>query len=254
MKVRREVVETAELERVAGGDPLGEETVHYLCHVLRLREGDRVEIGDGLGRVLSGRLVSSGRQWSLADRSWQRISAPVQPSIALLFGLLKAKRWRLVVEKSVELGVARLVPVISERAVVRLHARDNEQFVERWQRVAREAGKQCGRPLITRIDTPRHLLQALKQVETPNRLVGLPQGEIADWHRHLAPQTSTTLLVGPEGGLTDPEVDDAMRAGFHPVSLGPYPLRAETVAVVLVAMVRDRLGIGASERQEEPCR
>ena len=254
MKFRRDVLSPSQVELIAQGGPLPADSVHYFTHVLRLKTGERVEIGDGRGRILRGSLSRSGAEWVLTDKTWWTpIRAPLPP-LTVMVGILKAKRWRILVEKAVELGVDTVVPVITERTVVRPQPHDLEQFVHRWQRVVREAGKQCGRPLLTQVEPPIRLAEALDEIQTPNRIVGVPGGHHCAWQQKMRQDVETIILIGPEGGLTEQELAGVGQIGFQPVSLGAYPLRAETAAIALVAMVRDRLGLIVSESEGVPCR
>jgi 16S rRNA (uracil1498-N3)-methyltransferase len=151
-----------------------------------------------------------------------------------------------IVRAATELGVARICPVLAERTVVRLEPARWRERARRWQRVAREATKQCGRAVIPVVDAPRRL---------PEWLEDLPHGELAIclWEGAApplaaalaAPQTVPSrilLLVGPEGGLTPVEVDAARAYGMAVASLGPRTLRTETAGLAALAIVQSRWG------------
>jgi 16S rRNA (uracil1498-N3)-methyltransferase len=215
----------------------------HLARVLRAREGDRLTLFDGAGGEVDAEIVRSGkRETELAlgaRRAGAVTAAPV--AITLLVAPPRGERMDLIVQKTTELGVARLVPVVAERSV----ARPEPARRERWEKIAREAARQCGRADVPRVDAPAALATAV----APD----LPAARFALWEAErgaslrvrlaAAPAPpAVALLVGPEGGLPPEEIATASAAGFAPVSLGPRILRVETAAVVAVALVQAAAG------------
>jgi 16S rRNA (uracil1498-N3)-methyltransferase len=253
VKSRRASLEREALDAVLEGAALPEAAAHYLARVLRLKGGAEVELADGSGRVARGRLEREGDEWRLVGASVSEQRPDTVP-IVLLAGLLKPKRWSLLVEKSVELGVARLVPVLTERAAVRPRPKEAGELVIRWSRQALEALKQCRRATATVVAPPRELAEALAELggaSGTNRLVGVADGGGGWPEEGVIAGAETVLFVGPEGGLSEQERGAVLCAGFLPVSLGAFTLRAETAALALVVMARDRLGFARQEREGE---
>lgn len=241
MTVRRATCSPRQLEDAVAGQPLADEVVHYFTTVLRLGAGDRVEIADGEGRVLVGFLERGQNVWTLANPTvveQLQIQAPAK--ITLLVGLLKPQRWRIVIEKSAELGVSNVVPVLTERTVIRPRSDKADDLLSRWKRIAAEAASQCRRPLSPKVSPPVLLVQALKELTQPNRLVATLDPEGIDGLETVHRKEPTALLVGPEGGLTRDEANLAVENGFNKVYLGPHTLRAETAAIVLVTLARQQ--------------
>ena len=239
MTARRAACTPRQFDDIAAGQPIGDEVVHYFASVLRLGAGARVEIADGAGRVLNGVLERHQQVWTLSNSTvLDQQQAENPPAITLLVGLLKPQRWRMVIEKSTELGATHLVPILTERTVIRPRADKMEDQLTRWKRIAAEAASQCRRPVSPEISTPVSISEALGNVTQPNRLVAALDPDGIDGLETIQPSQPTVLLVGPEGGLTKDEVESAVEAGFHRVYLGPYTLRAETAAIVLLTMAR----------------
>ena len=227
-------------ERIEGGRArLTPEARHYLGEVLRLRPGAEVEVFDGLGGRYPGRLEDGLESVALGARE----EGPERAAeITLLFALAKGEKMDLVVQKATELGVARLVPFAAERSVVRLEGAKGEERARRWSRIAEEAARQCGRADVPRVTPPLPLADALAAL--PRRTAafvfhpgGPPIAVVA-----AAGARAFAAVIGPEGGLTEAEVEVCRRAGATPASLGPRVLRAETAAIVAVALLQARFG------------
>lgn len=212
--------------------------LRHLRDVLRLRPGDEVELLDPRGAVLNAVIEEIGRRHAALQVTGRRDDRLDDTCLAA--GVLKGTRMDLVVEKAVEFGIRTLVPLMSRNSAAKTpHA----GRIERWQRVAAAACKQCGRavPLEIAAPTPLDLLLARttgfsvglmlheKEEKTPAReLAALP------WDR----AGLKIVLVGPEGGFSAGEAEAAARAGFFLVGLGQRVLRAETAAMAAMTIIR----------------
>lgn len=219
----------------------GEEAKH-LSRVRRLAAGDRVEIFDGKGFATRAEVVTV-----LRDRVQLRAEGEPLPDrtptsfLTLATAVPKGERFDWLVEKLTELGVSRLQPVITERAVV--DPRDAK--LDRLRRVIVEASKQCGRNRLMELERPRNWGTFLESVSDPVRLIAHPGGAGPDSWPIIVPGEAITLAIGPEGGFTDDEVGKAQIQGWIPVSLGTTLLRIETAGIVGAALVLSR---GTQER------
>ncbi|PSN11595.1 16S rRNA (uracil(1498)-N(3))-methyltransferase [filamentous cyanobacterium CCT1] len=206
---------------------------HYLYRVLRLGAGQQFVALDG-----------QGQQWiATLTRDDVATIAPVaaptttlQAPITLAIALPKGSGFDDVVRQTTELGVTTLQPVISDRT---LH-QPNPKKLERWQRIAAEATEQSERLLLPQILPPLPWRDYLKQASEGNRWICVARGDAP--HLLTAAQASDPLVpaaiaIGPEGGLTAAEVEAAIAAGFQPVSLGPYILRAVTAPLAALTLV-----------------
>ena len=210
---------------------------HHLIHVMRARPGTEIVLFDGSGAEFSARIERLRRsEVELAVLARDEIDRELPRVVTLGVALPKGDRQRWLVEKTTELGVARLVPLRTVRSV----AQPVQQALQRLRRTAIEASKQCGRNRLMEIAEPRTWTDFLTDTAgEPCRLLGHPAEGVSNtespWTAH--PTDPALLAVGPEGGFTDEEVSMATAAGWQPVDLGPRILRTETAAILLVAVV-----------------
>lgn len=218
---------------------LPEAAAHHAAHVLRLRSGDAVTLFNGAGGEYAARIIAIGKHdVTVAIERHDLVERESPLQVTLVQAVSSGERMDLTIQKAVELGVARIVPVESERSVVRLKGERAEKRVAHWQQVVVSACEQCGRNRIPEVSmiSPLDVWLAAEERDA-QRLVLLPGADTAlrDLPR---PQKPIELLVGPEGGLTDTEADAARRAGYQPVRLGPRVLRTETAAPALLAALQ----------------
>lgn len=230
--------------RLAKGEALlTPEARHHLVEVLRLKAGDAVEIFDGEGGSWEGNLGTDLEKVVLGAR--HVVPAP-EVKIHLLVALAKGEKMDLVVQKTTELGVSFIAPFEAERSVVRLSGDRGTERASRWRRIAEEAARQCGRAEVPAVLAPQTLDRALEAVPAGHAIhvfhTLLPEPGSAERRAHPSGVRGHALVVGPEGGLTDAEYELCLRAGAHPASLGPRILRAETAAIVAVALVQTLRG------------
>ena len=220
---------------------------HHLARVLRLKPGETVVAVDGSGRDYTVRLdtVSAESTGTIIGVAARDSESPF--SITLVQGLPKGDKLETVIRAGTELGVARVAPALTARTVVRLDPARAASRLARWQRVAREAAKQCGRGRLPVIEAPRPLAAWLTApVEAGVLRVCLweeeraPLGEVLE--TLAATPTGAMVIVGPEGGLTRDEAEAARRAGWHVVGFGPRVLRTETAGPAIVAALQFRFG------------
>jgi 16S rRNA (uracil1498-N3)-methyltransferase len=214
---------------------------HQLHAVLRLKAGARVLLLDGSGDECLAELTEVGARRA-AGRVLERRACAAEPRLRLsLFQCtLKADKFEWVLQKGTELGVARFVPVISRRSVVR-PAQALLPKYERWQAIVREAAEQSGRARLPEIAPPLEWDAALA-AGAGRRLLAWEQAGGAAPGASLAAERAVSLLVGPEGGLEAGEVAAAQGAGWQVVTLGPRILRAETAAIAGVAALTAAAG------------
>jgi 16S rRNA (uracil1498-N3)-methyltransferase len=217
----------------------------HLSRVLRLGPGDEVRALDGRGRELTVRLIRvTGAQaegWVLAVEA-PRTESPL--ALTLVQGLPKADKMEVIVRMATELGVSRIVPVLTARSVVRVVPGREGGRLDRWRRVAREAAKQCGRTTLPDIEPVRPLDAWVQGRASPGLLVCLWEEERARLFERLpgGPVAEAAVVVGPEGGLAASEVDRLRAGGAVVAGLGPRMLRTETAGPVAVALLQARYG------------
>jgi len=234
-------------ERISGDRVAfdADETRH-LVRVLRLGPGDVVTAADGRGRAWEVRIAAVGDTATGTIVSGAPAAAESPLAISLVQGVPKGDRMEAIVRATTELGVARILPALTERTVVRLDPARWRDRARRWQRVAREATKQCGRAVVPAVEAPRPLAEWIASAEPADlrlclwEIEGEPLRSVLERCEPRA--RSATVIVGPEGGLTRDEVARAGAAGYVPVTLGGRILRTETAGPAIVALLQFGLG------------
>lgn len=196
--------------------------------VLRPEPGEIFELFDGAGRFRAYRCDGDRLQAAGAVAI-----APRPPELALFACIAKGSRWDWTLEKATELGVTQIVPLVSERTIVRLGPSDLEPKRERWQRIVDDAARQCGTRWVPRVETPAKLMSALPQLRERFTVLGAltdpPSPPIlkvmAGWRGE-----ALALAIGPEGDFSTTELEALMTVS-HPASFGNTILRTETAAI-----------------------
>ena len=230
---------------------LASDEARHLREVLRLKVGDEVYVFNGVGGEFHCRVEESRRDTAqlkvIGEVEPTRPESPLQLTLAV--ALLKGEKFDLVVQKATELGAYRIVPVVTRLADIRLRDdSDAAKRVARWQRIALEAAKQCGRAVVPAIAKPAffaNLIQAAAAgPEFSCLLFSEREGQsLVEASKLLRPDaTALTALVGSEGGWTDEELLNARQAGWTIVTLGGRTLRAETAAIAAVVLLQHLAG------------
>jgi len=215
----------------------------HVARVLRLKAGDALTLFNGAGGEYAGRIALAR---GAALEVEVGVAAPLEResplAITLVQGVSRGERMDWVVQKATELGVARLVPVLTERSVVRLDERQARKRREHWRAIAIAACEQCGRNRLPQVDAALPLRQFLREdrIEA-TRLMLSPEATLplSDIPR---PPDEVRVLIGPEGGLNEEERGHAAAAGYAGVRLGPRVLRTETAAVAALALLQRQFG------------
>ena len=248
-----------------------DEDVHHIATVLRMGIGDHLLLCDGKGTeytVKIDQMIRSGIKTKILEKIKKKIRFPL---VTLGQGLPKADKMEWIVQKATELGVAAIVPLVTERTVVKV--RDAEKRLIRWQRICREAAMQSNRPDIPRIESiqkyPAFVENSQNPLEPPfakGADMAYPLSEkdrggfssqetllILPWEEATTPIKnvlrakpdikSIVVLIGPEGGFSAAEAAMARENGFRAVCLGPNILRTETAAMAVLSMILYETGV-----------
>jgi len=213
----------------------GDEAAHML-RVLRMTVGDRVSLFDGAGQEVIAE-VTGTQKHTARVRVRERLPRKplVTPVITLVTAVPKSDRFRWLVEKATELGVRRLIPVRTERSVV--HPGDGK--LKKMQAASIAACKQCGRNDLLLIQPVQDWTEMLHQTAPFPKLIAHPEGQpLGGSLAAINRESQVVLIVGPEGGLSDGEVELARAAGGEIVQLGESILRTETASLSMVAAIR----------------
>lgn len=225
---------------------LDAEESHHCLHVLRLSEGDRITVFDGAGREGQAVIASTAGSRAKLKISSTSTTPPPPCAITLAQAVPKGKNMDLIVQKAVELGAARIVPLLSDRTIVQVESGDAERKKEKWSAIALEACKQCGQnhlPEVAGPVTPKafverlekgdmHLIASLQPDARPIKTVLAEYGKMP---------ARVTIFVGPEGDFTPAEIALAKSHGCQPVTLGPIILRTETAAIYCLSVLAHEL-------------
>ncbi len=216
----------------------GDEARH-LSQVLRIQPGESITVFDGYGRRASAEVLAITRE-SVTLKLGESHNPPSPlPAITLAQAVPKGKMMDLIVQKSVELGISAIQPLITRHTIVQ----PGEGKAEKWRRTALEACKQCGQDTLPRIAEPCSLENWLAaDASTPGLklIASLAAGALPfrETLRSHPGTTAATLLIGPEGDFSPQEMSAALEAGFTPVSLGPIVLRVETATFFCLSVLR----------------
>jgi 16S rRNA (uracil1498-N3)-methyltransferase len=215
-----------------------EETRH-LRDVLRLCEGAKINIFDGEGKEFLCEIETIAKKETIL-----KIVGEVAPSspesdldLTLAVALLKGEKFDLVIQKAVELGVTKFIPMNTKRADVKL--KDSEKKLERWQKIALEAAKQCGRAKLMQIELPQDFTKLIKSSEGAKILFSERNGA---GFAKIKADKKITAFVGPEGGWDDSEIESASANGCQIITLGGRILRAETAVITISILLQNHFG------------
>ncbi|MBI5099350.1 MAG: 16S rRNA (uracil(1498)-N(3))-methyltransferase [Nitrospirae bacterium] len=243
----------------------------YLSLVLRVKPGESLIIFDGGGYRYTCKILTVHKKEVLIEKiKKEPYSAESSVSITLAQGLPKSDKMDLIVQKSTELGVRKIIPLITERSQVR-----HTEKIERWRKIALSASQQCGREKIPEIEEPVEFREFLNDIYVENKnaanvipvKTGIQKGKELDscFRRNdgkkgiiffeeqkennlkkvltnLRDSKNITLLIGPEGGFSGKEVTAAVKNGFIEASLGPRILRTETAPITAISIIQYELG------------
>jgi len=222
---------------------LPESAVAHLVRVLRLGVGDRFDLFNGDGCDYTARLVSVGKKSAeaeLLERTEVGTESPLR--ITLVQGIARGEKMDLILQKATELGVACIAPVVTERTEVRLDGERMEKKMQHWRGVLASACEQCGRARLPQILEPQSLANFAAGDSSDRRFVLDPEAGRTLAGVAIAQGESISLLVGPEGGLSERDLAAVRAARYEGLELGPRILRTETAGLAAIAAMNALYG------------
>ena len=203
---------------------------HYLLRVLRLRDGDKFIVMDGMGKWWLARL--QGEQGEVLEPLEVKTELPV--AITLMMALPKGNGFDEIVRCCTELGVISITPILSDRTLLN----PSHQKLERWQRIASEAAEQSERAVVPTILQPVAFNTAIKETTATHRYICEARGDYPHLQQVINKTANEIIIaIGPEGGWTNQELEIAIASGFQPISLGRRILRAVTAPIVAISLI-----------------
>lgn len=218
------------------------ELVHHLGTVLRLTAGEKVIACCGDGKLYEAELQEFSREAISGEILTETaVEQETKVAVHLYQGLPKGDKLELIVQKCTELGISKIVPINTQRAIVKIEANKAEKKRERWQKIALEASQQSKRITVPEIATPLSWKEALQQMQDGVTIVLWEDEQQTSLHQVLAEikemPAKINIVIGPEGGLAEEEVAQLRQQGAYCASLGKRILRTETAGMATLAMI-----------------
>lgn len=214
------------------------EDAHHIHRVLRMRKGDEVTVCDGVGTDYECRIVDLS-DTAVDLQVIKRVPTTCEPTTAVTLyqGLPKGDKMEWIIQKCVEIGIARIVPVAMSRSVVKLNAAEGEKKQKRWQKIAAGAAEQSGRGCIPEVTAPISFAQALEQLKGEYAVTFYEGGGDSLSSLVGADTRQVSIIVGPEGGIESEEIEKLQQCGAHIATLGKRILRCETAPLVALSVI-----------------
>jgi 16S rRNA (uracil1498-N3)-methyltransferase len=221
---------------------LDERAAHYVSQVLRMRAGRELILFNGDGSAYPAIITEAGKKLVSCQVGEDLLaSSPPSPlKIELAVGISKGDRFDWVIQKATELGVSKITPLFTERCDVKLSGERQDKKQRHWQQIMVSACEQSGRNDLVDIQNTCHLQEWYTTVDSQVKLVLCPSSN--EQNPVDGPVNHISLLVGPEGGLSDDEIAHSIKQGFCALQLGPRVLRTETAPVAAISIVQYRWG------------
>lgn len=230
------------------------EDVKHIAGVLRAAPGDHLELSDGMGTdydVVIDHISKDSILTKIIGSRPNKTEPPIE--VTLFQGIPKADKMDYIIQKCVELGVKRIIPVTTARTVVRFaNKKDSDSKAARWRRIAQEAAKQCDRGIIPEVGDPVSFNEAVGQASGFDlKLIPYEEesrGSLRRLLKEFSNAGTIAVFIGPEGGFTADEAEKAVKGGFASVTLGPRILRTETAGLASAAIIMYELGDMGADR------
>ena len=205
---------------------------HHLLKVLRFPVGNIIVLFNGDGFDYQAIVTSTKKTYEVEVVSQQKNESESSLDLTLAQAITKGEKMDFLIQKAVELGVTRIIPMQTERCVVRLKMDKVAKRIDHWQKIANHACGQSGRSVIVDVSLPKTLTELLNK---PNHNGFVLHHRATENLQIMKKPSKATILIGPEGGLSDAEIKQAVEAGFQPLLLGKRILRTETASLVAIA-------------------
>jgi len=222
---------------------LDEQASHHLARVLRCQQGELVVIFNGQGGEYTGKIVEIGKkQVTVQLHAYTDADVESPLDIWLAQGISRGEKMDYTIQKAVELGVNKIIPLFTERCNVKLDSERSEKRLQHWQSIVISACEQSGRNRVPEVIMPQTLKSWVVNVDASHRFVLSPYAVNKLKNQTISVADRVILLMGPEGGLSENEIEYASAHDFLPLNLGPRILRTETAAVAAITALQCQFG------------
>ena len=221
---------------------LGDDAANHVGRVLRMQAGQEMTLFNGDGYDYLAEIESvTKKQVAVRVESREIVDNESPLTIHLAQGISRGDKMDFTIQKSVELGITDITPIFTERCGVKLKGERLEKKHQQWQKIAISASEQCGRAKVAQVHPPIELSEFLQQ-ETDQLKLNLHPRATTTIKTLTRPESGVRFIIGPEGGLSDTEIEQAVASGYQDIQLGPRVLRTETAALTLLAALQLQFG------------
>jgi 16S rRNA (uracil1498-N3)-methyltransferase len=223
---------------------IDEAASHHLARVLRTEVGDKIIIFNGQGGEYQAQITQVAKKnITVQINHFVACNRESPLDLTLAQGISRGDKMDYTIQKAVELGVKKIVPLLTERCTVKLDVEKRQKRWQHWYSIIIGACEQSGRTQLPELTVPLSLNEWMQQMQMPQTaFVLVPTAEVPLKKMSIQSGESVLLLVGPEGGLTDQEITNVCQKGFNSLNLGPRILRTETAAVAALTALQCLFG------------
>mgnify|MGYP000058801402 CR=1 FL=1 len=219
---------------------------HHALKVMRLKNNDQLILFNGDGSDYTGQVINiTKRQVEVSIKSKKNIGSESNLKVIILQALTSSDKMDLIIQKTTELGISEIQPIVCERSIVKIKKDKIEKKLSHWRQVAIAACEQCGRAEIPKIREPENIIKYLERVmesDKDTKIILSP--EAAQSLDNIIPNSKQAIkvLIGPEGDFTKQELDFSIQKGFSPIKIGPRILRTETAPITILSILQYKYG------------
>ena len=218
---------------------------HHMLKVMRLKTNDQLILFNGDGSDFTGQVIRiSKRRVEVSIKSKKNIKNESNLKVILLQALTSSEKMDLIIQKTTELGISEIQPIICERSIVKIKNEKIEKKLSHWRQVSIAACEQCGRAKIPTIHKPENIIKYLEKTESKKDTKIILSPEATKSLNNFIPNMKQDIkvLIGPEGDFTKQELDFSIQKGFSPIKIGPRILRTETASMCILSILQYKYG------------
>ncbi len=223
---------------------LTDSSAHHIQSVLRMRQGEKLILFNGNDSEYDATIIDfAKRQVQVKVESCRRVNTESRLTLHLALGMMRGQQMDYAIQKAVELGTSRITPMLTEYSNVKIKQTDVEKKTRHWNSIIKSATEQCGRTQFTQLAQPLNFREVIAHKKAKTNLILHPNANQSLLMEQINnEQSEVFIMIGPEGGFSEQEVDAAITSGFTAISLGPRILRADTAAITALTLCQSQWG------------